>query len=73
MGTVSPPEAQANTQPGTYTGDIILDVDGKSRELPVTLTVTLEIEKLLDVEVEALTKSLLKEEYCCLSTRMPFL
>jgi len=45
------------TLPGIYTGDIVVTMDGKVKNIPITLLVTPEKEALMDVKVEAITKS----------------
>ncbi|RLJ00157.1 MAG: hypothetical protein DRP03_01245, partial [Candidatus Aenigmatarchaeota archaeon] len=50
------------TQPGVYTGDILIAIGNKTHTLPVTLTVLPEQYALLDVKVEALTKYILPRD-----------
>ncbi len=52
---------QVTTQPGIYTGDIMIMVGNKSHILPVTLTVVPEAYALMDVKVEALTKQVIED------------
>ncbi|RLI99203.1 MAG: hypothetical protein DRP06_03985, partial [Candidatus Aenigmatarchaeota archaeon] len=52
---------QVTTQPGIYTGDIMIMVGNKSHILPVTLTVVPEAYALMDVKVEALTKQVTED------------
>jgi len=48
----------ATTQPGIYTGDLIITVGETQRSIPITIAVTPEKEALLDVKVEVITKQL---------------
>jgi hypothetical protein len=45
------------TQPGIYTADIVTDIENKTHRTAVTIKVELPPEPLLDVKVEALSKT----------------
>jgi hypothetical protein len=46
----------ANAEPGTYTGDIVITSEGRSRRVPVTLVISLEGATSLQLALNALTK-----------------
>ncbi|HDH44645.1 MAG TPA: DUF87 domain-containing protein [Thermococcus sp.] len=45
------------THPGIYTGDIVLTIRNETHRVPITLKVEVPPEPLLDVKIEALTKT----------------
>jgi hypothetical protein len=47
--------AANTTQPGIYTGELTISYDNETNKIPVTVKVTLERERLLDVKVEPIT------------------
>jgi len=52
---------QTTTQPGIYTGNIMVSIANKSYTIPVTMTVIPEEYALMDVKVEVLTKQVMPD------------
>ena len=46
----------SGTEPGTYTGEIAVTVEGRTKSLPVTITVSLAGASYLDIVVQAMDK-----------------